>query len=65
MAPPVKKSPPPHSLALEEAESEGEMSEAPSHCRRLISAWLSATSKPSASAPASDSGRELGKETAP
>lgn len=45
-------------LALEEAESEGEMSEAPSHCSRLMMAWLSTTSKPSFSTLLSASGRD-------
>lgn len=50
---------PKHSLALEEAESEGEMSEEPSHCSRLMMAWLSATSKLSFSTLPSASGRDL------
>ena len=54
---------PQHSLALEEAESEGEMSEAPSHCSRLMMAWLSATSKPSFSTLLSASGRDLNSST--
>lgn len=56
--------PPPssrHSLAFEEAESEGEMSEEPSHCSRLMMAWLSATSKLSFSTLPSASGRDLGR----
>lgn len=52
---------PQHSLAFEEAESEGEMSEEPSHCSRLMMAWLSATSKLSFSTLPSASGRDLGR----
>lgn len=59
-APEFVAQPPEHSLALEEAESEGEMSEEPSHCRRLMRAWLSATSKLSFSTLPSASGRDLG-----
>lgn len=51
----------PFLLALDEAESEGEMSEDPSHCNLLMRAWLSATSKLSFSTLLSASGSELGK----